>query len=76
MKRLNDLSNEEARAHFLKGSSYFNGDMPRYISVDRITKDQVDMRGENICAGNEVGASPGVRSQGEWRLLDRRLSER
>ena len=36
MKRLIDLSNEEARAHFLKGSSYFNGDMPRYISFEPI----------------------------------------
>jgi len=39
MKRLIDLSNEEARAHFLKGSSYFNGDMPRYISFEPILSD-------------------------------------
>ena len=36
MKRLIDLSNEEARAHFLNGSSYFNGDLPRYISFEPI----------------------------------------
>lgn len=36
MKRLIDLSNEEARAHFLKGSSYFNGDLHRYISFEPI----------------------------------------
>jgi hypothetical protein len=36
MKRLVDLSNEEARAHFLKGSSYFNGDLPSYISFEPI----------------------------------------
>ena len=36
MKRLIDLSNEEARVHFLKGSSYFNGDLPRYISFEPI----------------------------------------
>lgn len=36
MKRLIDLSNEEARAHFLKGSSYFNGDLPKYISFEPI----------------------------------------
>ncbi|MNH00378.1 reverse transcriptase [compost metagenome] len=36
MKRLIDLSNEEARNHFLKGSSYFNGDMPTYISFEPI----------------------------------------
>lgn len=36
MKRLIDLSNKEARAHFLKGNSYFNGDLPRYISFEPI----------------------------------------
>ena len=39
MKRLIDLSNEDARAHFLKGSSYFNGDLPKYISFEPILKD-------------------------------------
>lgn len=41
MKRLVDLSNEEASAHFLKGSSYFNGDMPRYISFEPMLADVV-----------------------------------
>ena len=36
MKRLLDLSNEEARGHFLKGSSYFNADLPRYISFEPV----------------------------------------
>lgn len=36
MKRLIDLTNEEARSHFLKGSSYFNGDMPNYINFEPI----------------------------------------
>ena len=36
MKRLVDLSCEEAKAHFLKGSSYFNVDLPRYISFEPI----------------------------------------
>lgn len=39
MKRLIDLSNDDARAHFLKGSSYFNSDLPRYLSVEPILKD-------------------------------------
>ena len=39
MKKLVELSNEEARIHFLKGSSYFNGDMPTYISFEPILKD-------------------------------------
>lgn len=38
MKRLVELSNEEAKQHFLKGSSYFNGDMPSYISFDPILR--------------------------------------
>lgn len=39
MKRLLDLTNEEARSHFMKGSSYFNGDFPRYISFEPILSD-------------------------------------
>ena len=36
MNNLIDLSNEEARKHFLKGSSYFNNDLPPYISFEPI----------------------------------------
>lgn len=32
MKRLIDLTNDEAKQHFLKCTSYFNGDLPKYIS--------------------------------------------
>ncbi len=39
MKRLIDLSNEEARQYFLKGSSYFNADIPSYISFEPILND-------------------------------------
>jgi RNA-directed DNA polymerase len=39
MRRLVELSNEEAKQHFLKGSSYFNEDMPSYISFEPILKD-------------------------------------
>jgi len=39
MKELIKLSNEEARKHFLKSSSYFNGDMPSYISFEPILDD-------------------------------------
>ena len=39
MKKLIDLSNEEARKHFLKGSSYFNADIPSYISFEPILTD-------------------------------------
>lgn len=36
MKRLVDLTNEEAKKHFLKASSYFNADLPSYISFEEI----------------------------------------
>jgi hypothetical protein len=39
MKRLIDLSNTDARIHFLKGSSYFNGDLPSYLSFEPILRD-------------------------------------
>ncbi len=39
MRRLIDLTNDEARAHFMKGSSYFNHDIPKYISFEPILSD-------------------------------------
>lgn len=39
MTRLIDLTNDEARAHFLKGSSYFNGDTPSYINFEPVLAD-------------------------------------
>ena len=36
MPQIIELSSADARAHFLKGSSYFNGDFPRYISFEPI----------------------------------------
>ena len=36
MRRVIDLSNTEAKQHFLKCSSYFNGDLPKYISFQPI----------------------------------------
>lgn len=35
-KKITDLSYSEARAFFLKGSSYFNSDFPEYISFDNL----------------------------------------
>ena len=46
MKKLVDLSNEEARTHFLKGSSYFNSDMPNYISFEPILTDVATVLGD------------------------------
>ena len=37
-QRLVDLTNEEAKNHFLKASSYFNADLPSYISFESILK--------------------------------------
>jgi len=39
MKKIIDLSNEEAKTYFLKGSSYFNNDVPNYISFEPILTD-------------------------------------
>ena len=51
MKRLVDLSNEEARKHFLKGDSYFNNDMPPYISFEPILTDVATvLNGKNFSA--------------------------
>lgn len=38
MKSIIELDAEEAKKHFLKGSSYFNGDFPDYISFEPILK--------------------------------------
>jgi len=43
MKKLIDLSNEEAREHFLKGSSYFNAGFPYYISFEPILTDVAEV---------------------------------
>jgi RNA-directed DNA polymerase len=39
MKKLIELTADEARNHFLKGSSYFNSDLPDYISFEPILKE-------------------------------------
>ena len=36
MPQIIELTGADARAHFLKGSSYFNGDFPRYISFEPV----------------------------------------
>ena len=39
MKKIIELSYEEAKKHFLKGSSYFNQDFPDYINFEPILSD-------------------------------------
>lgn len=43
MQRVIDLRPSEAKAHFLKGSSYFNGDFPSYISFEPILSNVADV---------------------------------
>ena len=43
MKKLVDATCEEARSFFLKGSSYFNGDFPSYISFEPILTEVGDV---------------------------------
>ncbi|MCT7961477.1 RNA-directed DNA polymerase, partial [Laspinema sp. D1] len=47
MKRLTDLSHDEVKKHFLKESSYFNQDLPNYISFTPILADV-----EKVLSGN------------------------
>jgi hypothetical protein len=39
MKKIIELNNDEAKVFFLKGSSYFNGDLPKYLSFEPILND-------------------------------------
>lgn len=47
MKHIIDSSHDVARDHFLKGSSYFNGDFPEYIDFSRILNDVSNALGQN-----------------------------
>ena len=46
MKHLIDVSAKEAKAHFLKGSSYFNRDFPEYISFEPVLEDIARILGD------------------------------
>lgn len=45
MRKVIELSCEEARAYFLKGSSYFNSDVPPYISFEPILTEVASILG-------------------------------
>jgi len=51
MKPIIELSHDEAKSIFLKGSSYFNSDIPGYISFEPILEDVVNVLGENDFSG-------------------------
>jgi len=46
MKRIIDLSYDEAKKHFLKASSYFNNDIPEYLSFEPILNDVISVLGD------------------------------
>lgn len=63
MKRLIELTNEEAKDHFLKCSSYFNCDLPKYISFVPIINDVLDVLGDrsfNEFQSKKPSLLPGV----------------
>ena len=45
MKDLLNLTSGEAKSHFLKGSSYFNGDLPSYITFEPILRAVAEVLG-------------------------------
>ncbi len=56
MKNLIDATFEEGRTHFLKGSSYFNNDLPDYLSFEPILeKVSKILKGQSY---NSFGSSP------------------
>lgn len=59
MKRLIDLTADEARGHFLRGSSYFNGDLPRYISFEPILNDVASVLNGGLYLGFQ-SSKPGL----------------
>jgi hypothetical protein len=68
MKKLIDLSSEEARTHFLKGSSYFNSDLPPYISFEPIlTNVAAVLSGKNFVEFKS--SSPSNLSEVNYRFL-------
>mgnify|MGYP001155231847 CR=1 FL=1 len=48
MRKLFEVTNEEARSHFLDASSYFNMDMPPYISFEPILTDVTEALNEEF----------------------------
>lgn len=81
MKKLVELSNTEAKDHFLKGSSYFNCDMPSYISFDPMLAEvaqvlngklYTDFKASNPMALEDVNYSFIANKDGRfaWRPLE------
>jgi len=58
MKSILSISGNEAKQHFLKGSSYFNGDFPDYISFEPILKSvEILLKGNGYAAFKDQNPS-------------------
>lgn len=53
-KKLVELSSEEAKKYFIKGSSYFNADIPLYISFEPILNDVKEVLKDGDFSGYKV----------------------
>ncbi|QLF69739.1 RNA-directed DNA polymerase [Peteryoungia desertarenae] len=62
MKKLTELTATEAKAHFLKDTSYFNGDFPEYLNFGPIITD--------VAAALKDGHFSGVKSSNPDHLSD------
>ena len=56
MQKVVDLSAEDARAYFLKGSSYFKNDLPPYISFEPILEEVTSILGSQNFRGFKSSA--------------------
>ena len=73
--RVIDLSHDQARAHFLQGSSYFNGDMPTYICFDTLLQGVASalQLGDYRSVLASIPPEPGSRSTRERRADPARI---
>lgn len=62
MKRIIDLEPDEAQQYFLKGTSYFNLDLPKYIGFEPIINSVNKVMSGNpyLCFGNKPNNLPDV----------------
>lgn len=68
MKTILELTHEEAKQYFLKGNSYFNADLPEYISFEPILKDVENVLNGNFCSKFQAKEPSGY-SDVNYKLL-------
>lgn len=67
MKLLIETTHDDAKAFFLKGSSYFNGDFPDYISFEpMLDKTDIILNGKSYSG---FGANPSTHSGVNYQLV-------